>query len=848
MADRRYEKVSNLEIPSTVKLTAFEFHAISFKTRPEAMIYRYRLNGYDKDWKTTHQRRVEYQDLPRGTYTFEVQAVDRDLVYSEKPATVTLQVHPPYTLMGLVAALGIALALAGWQTARVVRRDRRLRESNAALSAANKDLFALNRQATRRGAVDRVRAEVGGMRASVDLERITPMIWKELRELRVPFLRCGVFIIEEEERRLHSYLTNPEGASLGVLSLAFDSHPVVSRAVDCWRTKEAYAEEWDGQALLEWVQFLEAQGQPIRRERYLDSETPPESLSLRYVPFTQGILYVGSAAPLPEEDVDLMRDLANAFSIAYARYMDFQRLEAQNRQIQEANRLKSQFLANMSHELRTPMNAIIGFTNLVLRRAGDVLPERQRENLTKVKLSADHLLNLINDILDLSKIEAGRVDIQKKWFDMKELIAGCCATVSPLVKEGVALNHEVAGDVREAHSDEARLRQIIINLLSNALKFTEKGEVKILVTRQPSLVARSEALEIAVSDTGIGIPADALGYIFDEFRQVDGSSTRQYGGTGLGLSITKKLTELLGGTIGVESAVGKGSTFTVRIPVVYDERRGDPRGRPSVSDHESPSAASRLTSHGDEEEKGGRTIVVIDDDPNAAVLLREELAGEGYRVVSALNADDGVALARRIRPVAVTVDIIMPGKDGWETIAMLKGDPETRDIPIIVISASDNRELGYRLGVRDYLVKPIDREALLSVLGRLDSGQLKDILVVDDEPLVTTMICQMLEFSGFAARSASNGEEALAEIGRARPDAILLDLMMPGIDGFEVIERLQADPALRKVPVVVVTAKDLTEVEREFLQRRVSRVIQKGRMDPMALTQDLREMLKGYER
>jgi len=848
VADQRYEKASSLRVPSTIKLTAFEFHAVSFKTRPEAMVYRYRLNGYDKDWRTTHQRRVEYQNLPRGNYTFEVVAVDRDLVYSEKPATVMLQIHPPYTLFGLVAALGIALGLAAWQTARVVRRDRRLREANAALSAANKELFGLNRQATRRGAVDRMRAEVGAMRASVDLERITPTIWKELRELRVPFLRCGVFIIEEQEKRLHAYLTNPEGASLGVLSLAFDSHPVVSRAVNCWRTKEAYAEEWDRQALLEWVQFLEAQGQPIRRERYLDSEAPPESLALRHVPFAQGILYVGSAAPLPEEDVDLMRDLANAFSIAYARYMDFQKLEAQNRQIQEANRLKSQFLANMSHELRTPMNAIIGFTNLVLRRAGDVLPERQRDNLTKVKLSADHLLNLINDILDLSKIEAGRVDIQKKWFDMRELIAGCCATVSPLVKEGVALTHEVAGDVREAYSDEARLRQVIINLLSNALKFTEKGEVKVLVTRQASLVARSEALEIAVSDTGIGIPADALGYIFDEFRQVDGSSTRQYGGTGLGLSITKKLTELMGGTIGVESAVGKGSTFTVRIPVVYDERRGDPRGRPSVSDQESPSAVSRLTSHGDEEEKGGRTIVVIDDDPNAAALLRQELAEEGYRVVGALNADDGVALARRIRPAAVTVDIIMPGKDGWETIAMLKGDPETRDIPIIVISASDNRELGYRLGVRDYLVKPIDREALLSVLGRLDSGQLKDILVVDDEPLVTTMICQMLEFSGFAARSASNGEEALAQIGRARPDAVLLDLMMPVMDGFEVIERLQADPTLRKVPVVVVTAKDLTKAEREFLQRRVSRVIQKGRMDPMALTQDLREMLKGYER
>ena len=263
-----------------------------------------------------------------------------------------------------------------------------------------------------------------------------------------------------------------------------------------------------------------------------------------------------------------------------------QALSIANDQIQEATRRKSQFLASMSHELRTPMNAILGFTDLVLRRAGDLLPEQQRDNLLKVKLSADHLLNLINDLLDLSKIEAGRMDVRAAPFEVKRLIVTCCATVSPLVKPGVALDYEIADDVGEAHTDEARLRQIIINLLSNALKFTEQGEVKVRVARPPtadrrpppsipgppsSVVRRPSEdglLEIAVSDTGIGIPPDALNYIFDEFRQVEGGS-QQHKGTGLGLSITKKLTELLGGTIEVESAVGKGSTFTVRIPTVY---------------------------------------------------------------------------------------------------------------------------------------------------------------------------------------------------------------------------------------------------------------------------------------
>ncbi len=269
-------------------------------------------------------------------------------------------------------------------------------------------------------------------------------------------------------------------------------------------------------------------------------------------------------------------------------------LKAANEQVQEATRRKSQFLANMSHELRTPMNAIMGFTDLVLRRAGDALPEQQRDNLMKVKLSADHLLNLINDLLDLSKIEAGRVDIRPASFHVKRLIANCCATVSPLVRPGVTLNYEVADDVGEAHTDEDRLRQIIINLLSNALKFTEKGEVRVSVVRGPWSVVREnqavsqvggegtnhesritnhEFLTISVSDTGIGIPPDALDYIFDEFRQVEGSR-QQHKGTGLGLSITKKLTELLGGRIEVESEVGKGSAFTVRIPLMYKEMQG----------------------------------------------------------------------------------------------------------------------------------------------------------------------------------------------------------------------------------------------------------------------------------
>jgi len=423
----------------------------------------------------------------------------------------------------------------------------------------------------RRGNVDRVRAEIATMRSSADLERVMPLIWQELTEQGVPFLRCGVCVAHETEECVSIYLTNPRGISLVALNLAFTSHPRLSTMVERWRAAEVYTERWDKQTFLGYLQCLQEHAPVSERARYLDAAPLPESLVLQGVPFVQGMLYVLSAAPLLAEDVALLKDLAHTFSVAYARYLDFQRLEAQNRalaaanqQIQAATARKSAFLASMSHELRTPMNAIIGFTNLVLRRSGDVLPERQQDNLSKVLQSAYHLLNLINDILDLSKIEAGRMEVKPGKFEVQKLLMTCCETVSSLVKPGVQLLREISDEVGEANTDEARLRQIVINLLSNALKFTEAGEVRLRAIKEGAY------LVVAVSDTGIGIPAAALDSIFEEFWQVKGADKQQQG-TGLGLPITKGWTELLGGTIEVESEVGQGSTFTVRIPVAYKE-------------------------------------------------------------------------------------------------------------------------------------------------------------------------------------------------------------------------------------------------------------------------------------
>jgi len=385
-------------------------------------------------------------------------------------------------------------------------------------------------------------------------------------------------VAQETDERVSVYLTNPRGISLVALNLAYASHPRLHTMVQCWRAAEAYTERWDKQTFLGYLQCLQEHAPISEREQYLDTAPLPESLVLQGVPFVQGMLYVLSVAPLLAEDVAVLKDLAQTFSVAYARYLDFQRLEKQNRalaaanqQIQEATARKSAFLASMSHELRTPMNAIIGFTNLVLRRSGDDLPERQRDNLTKVLQSAHHLLNLINGILDLSKIEAGRMEVNPGKFEVQKLLMGCCETVGALLKPDVQLLHDIADEVGEANTDEARLRQIVINLLSNALKFTKAGEVRMRATKE------AQDLVIAVSDTGIGIPAEALNVIFEEFRQLGGAD-EQHTGTGLGLPITKGWTELLGGTIAVQSEVGHGSIFTVRIPADYKTQEGN---RPS---------------------------------------------------------------------------------------------------------------------------------------------------------------------------------------------------------------------------------------------------------------------------
>ncbi len=534
-------------------------------TPPDKIRYQWRMDG--GPWsRASDLTDFTFTSLSDGGHEFEVRALDRDGNPDPTPAVHAFVVEPPWWKNPYVLGLGLVLlGLVGVQTSRVVRRERRLQGSNAALSQANKELFTVNqelqqktedleeanRELQRERSIERVRGQVQSMKRASDFESVLSLLTEDLKTVGLHFDTCSIDVLvepvedltmaslEEHGLRYTTYKLDPEGI------VTQESYHLAAPFPDMMRApiqRFVAGKVWQGRDV-DLGAMVEI---PIAHYGRLRMTAPDREA-------------------FNEEDIDALQDFASAIALGYVRYLDFEQLEKQNKQIQEQTERKSRFLASMSHELRTPMNAIIGFTRLVLRRGKSELSDRNQENLHKVRGSADHLLALINDILDLSKIEAGRMEVNPEPFEVKDLIASCCGAVSPLVKSGVRLTYDISDGIGEANTDQGRLRQIVINLLSNALKFTDFGEVAVRVSQngQPN-----PALEIAVSDTGIGIPSDALDTIFEEFRQVDGANKKQKG-TGLGLSITRGWTELLGGTIEVESEVGKGSVFTVRVPVVY---------------------------------------------------------------------------------------------------------------------------------------------------------------------------------------------------------------------------------------------------------------------------------------
>jgi len=572
----------------------------------------------------------------------------------------------------------------------------------------------------------------------------------------------------------------------------------------------------------------------------------------------------------PEPVVKLVETFASQSVLAIENARLFQQVQETSHQLQIASQHKSDFLANMSHELRTPLNAVIGYSEMLQEEAEDLGETAFLPDLQRINAAGKHLLGLINDILDLSKIEAGRMDLFLETFDVAALVQDVASIVQPLVeKNGNTLVVSCADDLGAMHADQTKVRQTLFNLLSNASKFTEHGSIELRVTltpqpplptvgegetenllpspsqwggtsAQPMFAPRSGgggAISFAVSDTGIGMTEAQLGKLFEAFSQAEAGTSRRYGGTGLGLVISRHFCQMMGGDIAVESAAGHGSTFTVTLPAEV-ARHDEPVGAQFIAPDDSslsPHPASLAPSP---------VALVIDDDPATRDLLARFLRAEGFGVLVASSGEEGLRLARQVHPALVTLDVLMPGMDGWAVLGALKSDPATADIPVVLLTILDDRDLGFALGATDYLTKPVDRERLMTLVRKyVPQDQQHRALVVDDDPATREMLRRMLERDGWTVSEAANGRAGLERVASSPFDLVLLDLMMPELDGFKFVERLRAEPAHRAIPVLVVTAKDLTEEERRRLNGKVEKVILKGSYSRETLLAEVRQLV-----
>jgi len=514
---------------------------------------------------------------------------------------------------------------------------------------------------------------------------------------------------------------------------------------------------------------------------------------------------------VPEEICDLLETFASQSALALINAQLYRQLERQSAALEIAGRHKSEFLASMSHELRTPLNAIIGFSEVLLERMFGEINERQDEYLRDIWSSGKHLLELLNDILDLSKIEAGQMVLNRSEFVVSESLEYCLSMVRErALKQRILLSLEVDPDVGLLDADRLRFRQVVLNLLSNAVKFTPEGgrvDVRAFI--------RDQELVVLVADTGVGVPAEDRERIFDSFQQGTRSSG-QVEGTGLGLTLSKRILELHGGRIWVDSDSGHGSTFGFALPTGSAE--------PTLTPVPQAGLVSNITLGPAPDP--GPTVVVVEDDRRSFDLLRAYLEAAGARVVGARDGEEGLDTVRRLSPAGVILDILLPGIDGWDVLAQLKADPGTAAIPVVVVSMLDERGRGFALGAAEYLVKPVGKEQLLAALYRAAAmpEEKHTVVAIDDDPLAIELVRASLEPEGWTVLDAATGREGLALIKEQQPSAVLLDLLMPGMDGFEVVEVLRADPDTKSIPVVILTSKSMTQQDKERLQGRITYV------------------------
>jgi len=506
-------------------------------------------------------------------------------------------------------------------------------------------------------------------------------------------------------------------------------------------------------------------------------------------------------------------------------------LEVKRNQVEEANRLKSEFLSNMSHELRTPLNSIMALSHVLIMQAKEKLTEEENNYLEIVERNGKRLLALINDILDLSKIEAGRMDVNLTPFSLNAMLNNIKDSLLPLAKQkDLALKLIIPDDLPKIKTDEAKLYKVLQNIINNAVKFTEKGRIDINTSFD------NKNVYIDVKDTGIGISKINIPHIFDEFRQIDGSTSRQFEGTGLGLAIANKMIKILGGSINVKSILGEGSLFSVTIPFKKNAEIGGSEVhniqeiQPFISEPEK------------------KIVLVVDDSSKMINTISEFLNSSGYKVINATSGKMAIELAEKHHPFAITLDIVMPEMDGWEVLQLLKANSKTKDIPVIVVSVSDDRDTGFALGAVGYIQKPVDKNMLISEINKLHNNP-KSVMIVDDNEIERKQMTKIIEAEeeNINVVTADNGMECVECLQKHVPDVLVLDLMMPKMDGFQVINRIRKDKKTQNLPIIVVTAKDLSNEDKKVFSENVISVLEKNDSTPLKLSVEIKRILDRLE-
>lgn len=769
--------------------------------------YRTRLAGFDRRWSAeTADAKTRYTNLPAflfaRRYTFEVQARNAGGAWSD-PYSYQFSIMPPLWFRWWAVLLYAALlvtALWWWNRLRTRKLKRQNRMLEELVNARTDEIRA---QARELETLDRI---VEVINREVVVENVLKSVLDQGMKLFPQAEKAAFLKFDHESRRTEVIaMSGYEQDAFKGVSLTFE---------EAMRRYSERAEQLEeGVYLMRSADFENLAGSD--QTAHLPVPKAMLTMAVTLGGRMEGFLIFDNFTDenaFGRSDLQKLSRVREHAVSAIAKARILRELQIKNEQAEEANRAKSVFLANMSHELRTPMNAIIGFSEILVERLQDKVEPKYVGFLRSILQSGQHLLNIINDILDLSKVEAGKMEIYPETFSVSAAVESVCQVMKGLsAKKNIRFEVELAPDVTTIESDHAKFKQILYNLLSNAVKFSKSGSVVTIRGRRTS-----DMLVVSVIDTGIGIAPEHLAMIFDEFRQLDASASRPQGGTGLGLSLVRKFVELQRGKVGVVSRVGEGSEFTFSLPLRF-------------SGAAIPSPIVSATGH---VVPPGERILVVEHDDETFDTLSAYLQSAGYLPIRARTGGEVLELARIMRPRAVTLDLVLPDVEGWQVLRDLKSDASTAEIPVIIVSMVDHSEIAFSVGADDYFLKPVDWPRLLRRLADITRSDAVPnaarILVVDDDEGVHQMLEQQLSDQGYLVDSATSGQEALERAARARPDLIILDLMMPGMTGFEVAERLRTQASTARIPIVVFTAKDLTAADRERLRHGVQGTVMKG--------------------